>query len=63
MKKGCNAYYLEGVSGCASSPGCLRSHLHKAHMTSVVPVVGLAAELLSSHSTHCWKCAPPPVDE
>jgi hypothetical protein len=28
-----------------------------------VPVSGSAAELPSSHSTHCWKCAPLLVEE
>jgi hypothetical protein len=28
-----------------------------------VPVFGSAAELPSSHSTHCWKCAPLLVEE
>ncbi len=38
-------------------------HLHRPHRISVVPVFGSTAELPSSHSTHCWKCAPLLVEE
>src|SRR5271170_6376729 len=33
-------------------------NLHRPHITSVVPVIGSAALLPSSHSTHCWNREP-----